>query len=89
VNVNAYHQPGVEAGKKAAASILELQQQIVQVLKDTNSPLSLQELASKAGSPDQIEAIYKIVRHLSVNDRGLSIQGNLGEPSSLAIAMNS
>ncbi|MEO7168133.1 MAG: glucose-6-phosphate isomerase, partial [Chthoniobacterales bacterium] len=29
VNVNAYHQPGVEAGKKAATRILELQPQIL------------------------------------------------------------
>ena len=28
VNINAYHQPGVEAGKKAAASILTLQAQV-------------------------------------------------------------
>ena len=33
VNVNAYHQPGVEAGKKAAAGILDLQKQVMQVLK--------------------------------------------------------
>ncbi len=28
VNINAYHQPGVEAGKKAAAVILDLQQKV-------------------------------------------------------------
>ena len=42
VNVNAYHQPGVEAGKKAAASILALQRRIVEALNtstDTNMPL--------------------------------------------------
>ena len=33
VNINAYHQPGVEAGKKAAASILDLQKRVIQVLK--------------------------------------------------------
>jgi len=35
VNINAYHQPGVEAGKKAAASILDLQRKIVQVVRET------------------------------------------------------
>jgi glucose-6-phosphate isomerase len=25
ININAYHQPGVEAGKKAAANIIDLQ----------------------------------------------------------------
>ena len=29
VNINAYHQPGVEAGKKAAAAVLALQEKIV------------------------------------------------------------
>merc|ERR1711991_609244 len=34
VNINAYHQPGVEAGKKAAAAILKLQRQVEEVLSD-------------------------------------------------------
>src|SRR5208283_253294 len=29
INVNAYHQPGVEAGKKAAAEIIQLQTKIL------------------------------------------------------------
>ena len=49
VNINAYHQPGVEAGKKAAASVLELQNRVVKVLEGAKSPLSLSELAEKAG----------------------------------------
>src|SRR6185503_16584389 len=32
INVNAYHQPGVEAGKKGAENILKLQRQILDVL---------------------------------------------------------
>lgn len=34
VNINAYHQPGVEAGKKAAAAILSMQRKVLSVLKD-------------------------------------------------------
>ena len=33
VNINAYHQPGVEAGKKAAGSILALQREILAYLR--------------------------------------------------------
>ena len=33
VNINAYHQPGVEAGKKAAAGVLAVQTQVVKVLQ--------------------------------------------------------
>jgi glucose-6-phosphate isomerase len=86
VNINAYHQPGVEAGKKAAAAVLDLQRQVVQVLKAAGKPLSLGELAAQAGAPDQIETIYKIVRHLHANQRSVTITGNLGQPTSLAIA---
>lgn len=88
VNINAYHQPGVEAGKKAAATILELQQKVVSILKQESSPLSLEELAKKAGANDKIETIYKILRHLSANEPSLVWHGNLGQPDSLAISYN-
>jgi glucose-6-phosphate isomerase len=87
VNVNAYHQPGVEAGKKAAAVILDLQKRVVKVLQAADTPLSVPELAAKAGSPDQTEGVYQIVRHLSANDRGITLQGELGQPERLKITM--
>lgn len=86
VNVNAYHQPGVEAGKKAAASVLNLQHQIVKAIQQAGQPLSLTDLADKAGAPDQIETIYKIVRHLAANQRDVVVTGDLGKPESLSIA---
>ena len=33
VNINAYDQPGVEAGKKAAANIIEYQQKVSNLLE--------------------------------------------------------
>ena len=86
VNVNAYHQPGVEAGKKAAAVILDLQRNVVQVLQAEKTPLPIATLALKAGAPDQIEAVYKIVRHLEANQRGVKLYGNLGRPESLTVS---
>lgn len=83
VNINAYHQPGVEAGKKAAASVLNIQKQVVETLKQTSSPLSLEELATQAGIRDEIETVYKIVRHLDANQRGIVIQGHIGLPSTV------
>lgn len=88
VHVNAYHQPGVEAGKKAAAATLELQKQVMQALEQASEPISLAALAEKTGTPDQVETIYKIVRHLQANDRGLQLQGNLGNPASLSVSLN-
>jgi glucose-6-phosphate isomerase len=88
VNINAYHQPGVEAGKKAAAAVLDLQKRVMQVLKEEGAPISLQELAQKAESSDQIEAIYKMLRHLQANKRGVILEGNLGQPSSLMVSVS-
>ena len=86
VNINAYHQPGVEAGKKAAAAILDLQSRIVKIIKEESSPLSLNQLAEKAGASDQIEAIYQILRHLAANHRGVVLHGNPSKPGSLTVS---
>ena len=83
VNINSYHQPGVEAGKKAAAVILELQQRVVGVLKAENAPLSLDQIAERLGATDQVEAIYKILRHLAANHRGITMQGSPAQLNNL------
>ncbi len=85
INVNAYHQPGVEAGKKAAAAILDLQRKIVALLYAESQPLLLQELAEKAAAIDQIETIYQILRHLQVNCPEIQLQGDLDQPGSLKV----
>ncbi|NWF58224.1 MAG: glucose-6-phosphate isomerase [Fischerella sp.] len=87
ININAYHQPGVEAGKKAAAAILDLQKQVVEVLQTEKAPLTLEEIAQKAGATDRIESIYIILRHLHANQRGVVLQGNLAQPSSLKVSI--
>ena len=87
VNINAYHQPGVEAGKKAAAVILDLQMQVVKALGEATAPMTLGDLALKAGAGDQVESIYKIVRHLSANQRGVKLEGDLGQPGSLRVSV--
>ena len=86
VNINAYHQPGVEAGKKAAAAVLDLQKQVMQVLQAEGAPLSLSDLAQKVGTPDRVESIYIILRHLQANQRGVVLEGNPGQPSSLKVS---
>lgn len=88
VNINSYHQPGVEAGKKAAAAILDLQLRVIQILKQEGKSLSIAELAAKAGALDEIESIYKILRHLAANDRGVVLQGNPAQPATLQVSAN-
>lgn len=69
INVNAYHQPGVEAGKKAAAEVLKLQDRVCACLREAKSALSVDELASALGDAGAAETIFKIVRHLAANGR--------------------
>jgi len=89
VNVNAYHQPGVEAGKKAAATVLAIQKQVVQALKTSGSSVSLPELAQMAGAYDQIETVYQILRHLAANPQsGICLEGNIAQPNSLLVSIN-
>ncbi len=73
VNINAYHQPGVEAGKKAAGVVLAIQGKILAALAEFKSiSLTVEELAAKTGSNDR-ETIFKICEHLSANpDHGIT-----------------
>jgi len=65
VNINAYHQPGVEAGKKAATRILELQAGVKKTLAG-GSARSPEEIA-RALDADP-EDVFHIMRHLRANE---------------------
>jgi glucose-6-phosphate isomerase len=69
INVNAYHQPGVEAGKKAAAEVLSIQGRVVSYLKQEKNPLGVEEIARGVQQPEAIETIFKVLRHLAANQR--------------------
>ena len=81
VNINAYHQPGVEAGKKAAAALLELQGRLEAVLSG-GPERSLVELQDLLQLPSP-EPLYWILRHLCANGRPISASGDWGQPTSL------
>lgn len=66
IGVNAYHQPGVEAGKKAATAVLALQQKVLDALDGT--PRTAPEVASRAGTTD-VETTFKLLQHLAANAR--------------------
>jgi len=71
VHVNAYHQPGVEAGKKAASRILELQPRIRAQL--SSSSKTAEAIAQKIdGDP---EDVYHVLRHLAGNDPSIRASG--------------
>jgi glucose-6-phosphate isomerase len=66
VGINAYHQPGVEAGKKAAAATLKLQQAIMGCLKENSGKkLTAPAIAAKLNLEDKTELIFKLCEHLA------------------------
>src|SRR5260221_5050862 len=74
INVNAYHQPGVEAGKKAAAAIIDLQRKALQYLRETNSTngANVDDIADGIGGKDEIETVFWICEHLAAtSDHGI------------------
>ena len=81
VDINAYDQPGVEAGKQAAATILELQAQLEQLLAD-GLPRTLGQLQEQLQLPSP-EPLFWILRHLCANPRGYSATGDWGRPAEL------
>ena len=76
INVNAYHQPGVEAGKKAAERVIEVQLAIFECLmRRDGNPMSVEDLAMETQAVDDTETIYKICEHLAANGRMDKIDG--------------
>jgi glucose-6-phosphate isomerase len=71
VNINAYHQPGVEAGKKAAAKVLAVQAKVVAALKAAGAPKTADELAAETG--EDVETIFHVGHHLAANHAGFSV----------------
>ncbi len=65
VNVNAYHQPGVEAGKKAAAAILEIQGRVTAHLKNSGKPGTAEQIAAAVEADPEV--VFHILRHLAAN----------------------
>jgi glucose-6-phosphate isomerase len=71
INVNAYHQPGVEAGKKAATVVLGVQHAVLAALRTSSSDalLTAEQVAAAAGVPEQVETVFKVLEHLAANGR--------------------
>jgi len=68
VHVNAYHQPGVEAGKKAAGLVVDLQAKALAFLKKgKGKSFTSEEIASATGAPEEVEMVFKLLEHASAN----------------------
>ena len=67
IGVNAYHQPGVEAGKQAAATLLVLQGKVLATL--TAEPRDASARAAAAGAPAEVESVFLLLEHLAASGR--------------------
>jgi glucose-6-phosphate isomerase len=67
IHINAYHQPGVEAGKKAAAAVLNLQAKALAAL--STAPQTADQVAATIGAAQSAESVYLILEHLASNGR--------------------
>ena len=82
IDINAYHQPGVEAGKKAAGTVIALQSSVMNLLTKEQRGMTADEIADGLKLPDEAEAVFAIVRHLAANpDRGVKVieKGSIAE----------
>jgi glucose-6-phosphate isomerase len=70
VNINAYHQPGVEAGKKAATRVLELQERVKECLGAEPGKTASEVAESVKADP---EDVFHILRHLAANDPAIRV----------------
>jgi len=83
VNINAYDQPGVEAGKKAAANIIEYQQKVSNLL-DKGGEYSINELSSLIDNSVS-EPIFFIIREMCFGNDNYLVKGDWSNPNSLVI----
>ncbi len=83
ININAYHQPGVEAGKLAATNILGLQSKIELILEQKTS-YSINDIHKLIPGSTQ-ESIFIILRHMLANNQDYKINGEWSDPFKLKI----
>ena len=67
IHVNAYHQPGVQAGKQAATAVLDLQKRVLAALSTT--PQTAGRIAEAIGAADAAETVYLVLESLCANGR--------------------
>jgi glucose-6-phosphate isomerase len=74
VGINAYHQPGVEAGKKAAGAVLALQAEVLALLQASpGKSFTVDEIAAALGRPEEAETVFHLLRHAAANpDHGVT-----------------
>ena len=79
VNINAYHQPGVEAGKKAASAVLDLQHKVLAAI---GVEAKTADAVASSISSDP-EAVYHVLEHLAANHPEVRVVRGAGPAADL------
>lgn len=73
VDINAYHQPGVEAGKKAAAEVLKIQARVLAVLGESpGEALNTEQVAARLGDEVDLSEVFLVCRHLAATRKQIA-----------------
>ncbi len=81
VGINAYHQPGVEAGKKAASAILAIRKAVILYLqKNKGVAKSADQIAYAIGHSEKCTWVFKILENLAVNQSHSFERTSVGNP---------
>ncbi|MBP6875587.1 MAG: glucose-6-phosphate isomerase [Candidatus Eisenbacteria bacterium] len=73
--INAYDQPGVEAGKRAARRALDVQKRVLAQLAKESETLSAPQLAARMDPPADPETVFHLLEHLASDGRIRAIAG--------------
>lgn len=87
IGVNAYHQPGVEAGKAAAAQVLALQRKVISTLKSApGTTMNASEIATRIGNPASVEHVFSVAERLAMSGKHGINRLNGGGPNLVQFA---
>jgi glucose-6-phosphate isomerase len=88
VRINAYHQPGVEAGKKAAANVLGVQAKVVEFLQSAGGRfMTVAEIARSAGLSGEEETVFHVLQHLCANPARGVVREGPGTPAAASYSI--
>ena len=75
LGINAYHQPGVEAGKKAASETLKIRAAALAALaKSKGKWFSARQVCEEIALEGQEELVFKVLLHVSANPGAITRQ---------------
>lgn len=76
ININAYHQPAVEMGKKAAGEAITLKNKALHFLREKKGQkFTVEEIAQQLDSQNSEETLFKLLVHLGENpEHCISVQ---------------